>query len=400
MSILSSAAAPLSATAPSPVRQAPARQSILVLGAGAVGSLYGGRLCEAGHDVTFLMRREYDAVAATGLRISSPDGDMFFPQPSIARSIEDVAVSRARRARRKGAGEGGGGAGKGDQAGGMAGGAEGRKVVEGTRDLEGAEGEAYVPVDWVIVTLKSSSFHAIPSLLEDRRVVGNSTRILVLMNGYGLEEDLVGQGIDGKRVFGGMAFVCANRGPVGSGEIAHLKYGKLMIGHYEDDPVELSLVAGLFQGAKVEVETTPCLLHGRWSKCCWNIPFNGLGCILGGKSVDHIVQTPELRRLATLVMADVVKVANVELGGREGGQEEGREGGKIEPSFQEHLFALTDAMGPYMSSTVLDLLGGLPMETEYMFLRPLERAEALGVEVPYLEGVALAVEGIRKSRGL
>lgn len=220
MSILSSAAAPLSATAPSPVRQAPARQSILVLGAGAVGSLYGGRLCEAGHDVTFLMRREYDAVAATGLRISSPDGDMFFPQPSIARSIEEVAVSRARRARRKGAGEGGGGAGKGDQAGGMAGGAEGRKVVEETRDLEGAEGEAYVPVDWVIVTLKSSSFHAIPSLLEDRRVVGNSTRILVLMNGYGLEEDLVGQGIDGKRVFGGMAFVCANRGPVGSGEVS------------------------------------------------------------------------------------------------------------------------------------------------------------------------------------
>ncbi|EKU22524.1 2-dehydropantoate 2-reductase, partial [Nannochloropsis gaditana CCMP526] len=220
MSFLSSTAAPVSATAPSPVHQAPARQSILVLGAGAVGSLYGGRLCEAGHDVTFLMRREYDAVAATGLRISSPDGDMFFPQPSIARSIEEVAVSRARRARRKGAGEGGGGEGKGDQAGGMAGDAERRKVVEETRDIEGAEGEAYVPVDWVIVTLKSSSFHAIPSLLEDRRVVGNATRILVLMNGYGLEEDLVGQGIDGKRVFGGMAFVCANRGPVGSGEVS------------------------------------------------------------------------------------------------------------------------------------------------------------------------------------
>lgn len=102
----------------------------------------------------------------------------------------------------------------------MAGDAERRKVVEETRDIEGAEGEAYVPVDWVIVTLKSSSFHAIPSLLEDRRVVGNATRILVLMNGYGLEEDLVGQGIDGKRVFGGMAFVCANRGPVGSGEVS------------------------------------------------------------------------------------------------------------------------------------------------------------------------------------
>ena len=33
----------------------------------------------------------------------------------------------------------------------------------------------------------------------------------------------------------------------------------------------------------------------------------------GGKSVDHIVQTPELRRLASLVMLDVIKAANAEL---------------------------------------------------------------------------------------
>lgn len=37
-------------------------QSVLVVGAGAVGCVYGGRLLEAGHDVAFLMRREYEAV--------------------------------------------------------------------------------------------------------------------------------------------------------------------------------------------------------------------------------------------------------------------------------------------------------------------------------------------------
>lgn len=36
--------------------------SVLVVGAGAVGCVYGGRLLEAGHDVAFLMRREYEAV--------------------------------------------------------------------------------------------------------------------------------------------------------------------------------------------------------------------------------------------------------------------------------------------------------------------------------------------------
>ena len=53
-----------------------------------------------------------------------------------------------------------------------------------------------------------------------------------------------------------------------------------------------------------------------------------------------------------------------------------------------------------MSSTVLDLLSGLPLETEYLFTRPLQKARSLGVSVPYLESVALAVEGIRKVRRL
>ena len=137
--------------------------------------------------------------------------------------------------------------------------------------------------------------------------------------------------------------------------------------------------------------------------------------MVGGKSVDYIVKTPELRSLASKIMLDVIKAANADLGGgMEGGSEGGRKGGegqgtetvhlpstlRIERGFHDHMFALTDVMGPYMSSTVLDLLAGLPMETEYMFIKPWERAKELGVEVPYLESVVLAVEGIRRTRGL
>ncbi|MDR3460799.1 MAG: 2-dehydropantoate 2-reductase [Beijerinckiaceae bacterium] len=49
---------------------------ILVLGAGATGGYFGGRLAEAGADVTFLLRPARAArIAADGLRIKSPDGD-------------------------------------------------------------------------------------------------------------------------------------------------------------------------------------------------------------------------------------------------------------------------------------------------------------------------------------
>ena len=43
---------------------------ILVLGAGAVGGYFGGRLAEAGVDVTFLVRpKRAELLARNGLRI-------------------------------------------------------------------------------------------------------------------------------------------------------------------------------------------------------------------------------------------------------------------------------------------------------------------------------------------
>ena len=112
----------------------PNPQSVLVIGAGAVGCLYGGRLLEAGHDVAFLMRREYEAVKEKargdaysrsrdaylrcsshasafcvcvvllpfgwqGLKITSPDGDLYFPSPTLVRSTRDYTELRCVHAR-------------------------------------------------------------------------------------------------------------------------------------------------------------------------------------------------------------------------------------------------------------------------------------------------------------
>jgi ketopantoate reductase len=57
----------------------------------------------------------------------------------------------------------------------------------------------------------------VPQLLGSG-VVGPETRFLMIMNGYGLEERMASW-VDPERIFGGMAFICANRGPLGSGEV-------------------------------------------------------------------------------------------------------------------------------------------------------------------------------------
>ena len=55
---------------------------ILVVGAGAIGGYFGGRLLQAGQDVTFLVRPKRAAeLAAAGLVIRSPNGDVTLTSP-------------------------------------------------------------------------------------------------------------------------------------------------------------------------------------------------------------------------------------------------------------------------------------------------------------------------------
>ena len=57
---------------------------ILVLGAGALGGYFGGRLAQAGADVTFLVRPARAVkLAADGLRMESPFGDAAFPVRAV-----------------------------------------------------------------------------------------------------------------------------------------------------------------------------------------------------------------------------------------------------------------------------------------------------------------------------
>ena len=58
---------------------------LLVLGAGAIGGYFGGRLAAAGNDVTFLVRPKRRAqLEQDGLRITSPAGDLTIPVKTVA----------------------------------------------------------------------------------------------------------------------------------------------------------------------------------------------------------------------------------------------------------------------------------------------------------------------------
>jgi 2-dehydropantoate 2-reductase len=73
---------------------------ILVVGAGAIGGYFGGRLLQAGCDVTFLVRPKRAAeLADAGLVIKSPNGDVTLKNPptvqadSLAETFDVVLLS-------------------------------------------------------------------------------------------------------------------------------------------------------------------------------------------------------------------------------------------------------------------------------------------------------------------
>ena len=295
--------------------------SVAVIGAGAVGSYYGARLAQAGHDVRFLLRRDYEAVAERGLRVESHHGDFVLERPTIARDPAEIG-----------------------------------------------------PVDWVLCGLKATSLDDAPALI--RPCLSPDTRVLAIMNGLGIEEALA-ESLGTEHIFGGLGFTCLNRGEPGT--VHHYGYGQVAIAHLHDDPAELDRALALWQGAVVEVSSAPSLLRARWEKLCWNVPFNGLTVAAGGVTTEAVVTDAALREDAHALMEEVVAAGNAALAAAASPERIDGE------AVITRMFALTDVMGPYRPSTLIDFLEGRAIEVDAIFAEPARRARALGVSTPRLD---------------
>jgi 2-dehydropantoate 2-reductase len=61
---------------------------ILVVGTGAVGGFYGGKLAQAGARVATLCRSDYETVRSKGIDIKSTYGDFVFTPDQVIRDIK------------------------------------------------------------------------------------------------------------------------------------------------------------------------------------------------------------------------------------------------------------------------------------------------------------------------
>ena len=231
----------------------PPRPIIAVVGAGAVGTYYGGRLAQHGHDVHFLLRTDYKAVAKNGWTVRSCDGDFVLP-PGKTKVYGDV--------------------------------------------------RAMPKADLVIVTLKATANDRYEPLI--RPLLKEHTAILTLQNGLG-NEDRLADLFGAHRILGGLAFVCINR--IAAGVVHHMDHGLIRMGEFSERATDrLRQIVSIFQQSKVHCEPVESLRYARWEKLVWNVPFNGLGaaCDL---TTDQLIGNPEGEQFVRAIMAEVVAAA-------------------------------------------------------------------------------------------
>ena len=225
--------------------------SYAVIGTGAIGGYYGGRLAESGKDVQFLARSDKDHIERNGLRILSPDGNIHIAKPRVYSSIEDIQ-----------------------------------------------------PVDIVMVAMKTTSNTALESLLKP--LVSDGTAILLMQNGLGMEEEIQTL-FPESPVIGGMCFICSQKRE--PGVVTHLDYGAVTFGAACDRGREmLSELTEDFSSAGIPVRTAENLGEARWRKLLWNIPYNGLSVLLNADTRE-IMENPSSGKIVRSLMEEVVQGA-------------------------------------------------------------------------------------------
>ncbi len=226
---------------------------IVVFGTGGAGGYFGGRLAQAGEDVTFIARGKHlKAIREHGLRVDSVKGD-FLVQP--AQATDDPAQVGV--------------------------------------------------VDVVLLGVKAwqvpEAVHAMHSL------IGPETFIVPLQNGVEAPSQLA-EVLGAQHVLGGLAKIISIK--VGPGHIHHAGAEPYVaFGELDSRPSERSeRLRQAFERAGVSVEIPPDIQVALWDKFLFVVSWGGMGAVTRAP-IGVLRSVPETRRMLEQAMHEILAVA-------------------------------------------------------------------------------------------
>lgn len=209
---------------------------VLVVGAGATGGYFGGRLLQHGRDVTFLVRERRAAqLAKHGLSIRGASGDVDLPAPATVLASE----------------------------------------LDTTYDL---------------IILSCKAYGLAQVMADIAPAVGLQTVILPLLNGM-RQLDLLDQRFGPDRVFGGLCFIAATLD--GQGVVQHLNDAHGMTFGERDGSASgrMQQISAVLVGAGFDARPSQTILQDMWDKWIFLASLAGMTCLMRG-SVGEIVAAP------------------------------------------------------------------------------------------------------------
>jgi 2-dehydropantoate 2-reductase len=209
---------------------------ILVVGAGAIGGYFGGRLLEASRDVTFLVRpRRASELAAAGLRIRSRLGDAALSAPPLI-------------------------------------------LTENLKET----------FDLVLLSIKAYDLQGAMASFEP--AVGPETAILPLLNGM-RHLEILDQRFGPSHVLGGQCVIAATLN--NQHEIVHLNETAALSFEERDGTMSrrVNAIRSLMAGARFEAHASATILLDMWEKWVFLATLAGGTCLMRG-AIGDIAAAP------------------------------------------------------------------------------------------------------------
>jgi 2-dehydropantoate 2-reductase len=206
---------------------------ILVVGAGAVGGYFGGRLLEAGRDVTFLVRpRRAAELAKHGLKIRSPVGDFHHPSPPTVLQ-EDLTQT----------------------------------------------------FDLILLSCKAYDLEG--AITSFAKAVGPATAILPLLNGM-RHIDRLTERFGPERVLGGQCAISATLGP--EGDVVHFNdWHALSFGELDGSRSQrIEAIASTLLNAGFDARLSDEIRQEMWEKWVFIATAAGITCLMRSAVGDYV----------------------------------------------------------------------------------------------------------------
>ena len=221
-----------------------------IIGTGAIGGYYGGKLAHSGQEVHFLLHSDYEYAKEHGLQVDSCDGS--FHLDHVNAYNDTTLMPKA---------------------------------------------------DVVLVCLKTINNFTLSTLLPP--LLKDDTVVVLIQNGIGVEADVEAK-FPGIQLIAGLAFICS--GKTEPGRVNHQCYGQINFGNYScRDAARMQALLDDFNGAGIKAGQVE-YLEARWKKAVWNMPFNGMTVALNTQT-DLLLKNPDTRQLIYDQMMEVIGAA-------------------------------------------------------------------------------------------